>query len=281
MNFKMLISSVLSITSLGILASCAPSVQSQNPNSFHSSSASSSEESNTETSASSPSPYPYQNKTAVFVGDSITYDNGSNDGTRYWELLKKSLQLSEATPMGLIGSSVSMTNIYGLAVMPLRFRYGEIPEADIIFIFMGTNDYGHETPLGTIEDSEDTSFYGAWNYIIPRLQKRRPNSKIVLITPTPRYGLITSPTNNEPFTYDYLPNPAGYSLPDYVNAIKDIGAKYSLPVIDLYAELSPKLDLSKSEDKSAYFPDGLHPNTAGYKLIADIIEQYLIENPLF
>ena len=36
---------------------------------------------------------------------------------------------------------------------------------------MGTNDYGHETPMGTIDDMEDISFYGALNVIIPGIQK--------------------------------------------------------------------------------------------------------------
>jgi len=276
MNFKNLLSLSFLFVTCGtlFLSSCGTnSVTSSNSEELNIPSATSESEQE--------SPFPYLNKSAVFVGDSITFGVYASEDSKYWRRLQSNLLLSEAIGMGESGSSVSLMSDYRDHWPPLTARYKNIPAADMIFIFMGTNDYGHETPLGTIEDSEDVSFYGAWNVIIPEIQEMHPDSKIILITPTRRYGFGVSTSSGEPFTFDYLPNGKGHSLPDYVNAIKDIAAKYSLKLIDLYSLLGSKLDASDENIKTLYMPDGLHPNSFGHKLIADTIEDWLIENPLF
>ena len=78
--------------------------------------------------------------------------------------------------MGVGGSCVSAKSDYGTGNSPLINRYTSIPESDIITIYMGTNDYGHETPMGTIDDMTDISFYGALNVIISGIQKAHPNA---------------------------------------------------------------------------------------------------------
>lgn len=215
----------------------------------------------------------YYGKSAVFVGDSITYGEGTSAGSRYWELLKTSLNLSSVTGMGVSGSSISAQSKRSDTYVPLMNRYNSIPRADLIMIFMGTNDYGHETPLGTIKDTTDISFYGALNVIISSLTSKYPTSELIFVTPLHRYGYGTSPTTGEAYTYDYLPNYEGASLGDYVQAIKDVCQKYSIPVIDLYS-LSG-LDPSIASTRTEYMPDGIHPNAKGHKLIADIIKEQL------
>ena len=69
--------------------------------------------------------------------------------------------------MGVGGSCVSAKSNYGTGNYPLINRYQNIPDKDLITIYMGTNDYGHNTPMGTIDDTTDVSFYGALNVIIP------------------------------------------------------------------------------------------------------------------
>ena len=175
--------------------------------------------------------------------------------------------------MGVGGSCVSAMSDYKTANSPLINRYASIPESDIITIYMGTNDYGHETPMGTINDLEDVSFYGALNVIIPGIQKAQPDAKLVWITPTHRYGFGTSKLLGTAFTYDYLPNGRGYSLNYYVEAIKEVCEKYDVPVIDLFS-LS-EMDPSLSKVRTQYMPDGLHPNAAGHERIAAVIAKEL------
>ena len=209
----------------------------------------------------------WDNASMVFVGDSITYGRGTTKA--YHAYLQETFTGSSVTAMGVAGSCISSKSDYGFGNAPLISRYSSIPAADLIVVFMGTNDYGHETPLGTIADTTDVSFYGALNVIIPGIQAMHPDSQLVFVTPLHRYGFGTSKITGEAFTLDSLPNGRGASLADYVGAIKDVCAKYSVPVIDLFA-LCP-IDPANSADQAAYFPDGLHPNAAGHEIVAGLI----------
>jgi len=217
---------------------------------------------------------PWADKNAIFVGDSITAGTGC-EGDTYWQLLQELLELKSATAMGVPESCISSTSDYGNNNDPLANRYSDIPEADLITIFMGTNDYGHDTPIGTINDEGDVSFYGALNTIIPELLAKYPDAKIVFITPIHRYGFGTNSATGETHTFDSVPNGAGHTLEDYANAIKAACDKYGIDVIDLYNELD--IDPSAEETREYYMTDGLHPTTAGHRQIAELLEHALIE----
>lgn len=213
----------------------------------------------------------WEGKTAVCVGDSITAGSGTTQ--TYWSMLKEILSLSKMTGMGVGGSCVSAKSDYGNGNSPLINRYLSIPEADLITIFMGTNDWGHETPLGTIDDTTDISFYGALNVIIPGLIEKHPNSRIIWITPMHRYGFGTSKILGTKFTYDHVKNGRECTLKDYVDAIKEVCERYSIPVIDLFSISG--LHPSISAHRSTYMPDGLHPNKAGHEKMAYLISKWL------
>lgn len=209
----------------------------------------------------------WYDKSFTCIGDSITA--GASTTKTYWEYLEEILNPLSMKAMGVSGSCVSAKSDYGTSNSPLINRYTSIPDSDVITIYMGTNDYGHETPLGTIEDKGDISFYGALNTIIPGILAAHPNSRLIWITPTHRYGRGTSGILGTAFTYDYIPNGRGHCLKDYVDAIKAVCERHSVPVIDLF-NISG-IDPSVSEMRSQYMPDGLHPNAAGHEKIASII----------
>ena len=57
------------------------------------------------------------------------------------------------------------------------------PEADIIVVFGGTNDYGHgDAPFGEIGDKERTTFCGAVDYLINRIRELYPSALLVMVT---------------------------------------------------------------------------------------------------
>ena len=177
---------------------------------------------------------PWEDRSAVFVGDSITAGSGTTK--IYFEYLAERLGLSSVTPMGVGGSCISAASNYGQYNQPLINRYQNIPSADLIVVFMGTNDYGHETPLGSVNDTQDGTFYGALNTIVPELVSNHTSSKVVFVTPLHRYGFGTSNILGTKYTYDSVPNGVGATLGDYAEAIKTVCANNDVPVIDLYAE---------------------------------------------
>ncbi len=229
----------------------------------------------TECGAASPEMTDWSGASVVFVGDSITYGTGTEK--TYHSFIDEMGVFASVQSMGIAGSCISSKSDYGSGNFPLVARYTSIPDADLIVIFMGTNDYGHETPLGSPTDTTDVSFYGAMNIILSGIKTRHPNSQIVFVTPLHRYGFGTSKILGTKFTYDYIANGRGHSLDDYVNAIKVICEKYSVPVIDLFNEYP--VDPSDSADKMTYMPDGLHPNTDGHEIISNLIFEKLKSIP--
>ena len=85
--------------------------------------------------------------------------------------------------------------------------------------------------------------------------------KIGFILPLPKY------TGNTDFSY---PNE---SFGAYIECIKDVCKRYSIPYLDLYTEcgFAPKIEAVRT----AMIPDGLHPNAAGHELISWQIQRFL------
>lgn len=157
---------------------------------------------------------PWIGRSAVFVGDSITAGSGTTK--KYFEYLTQMLELGSVTGMGIGGSCISNGSDYGNQNTPLINRYKDIPSADLIQIFMGTNDYGHTTPIGAPEDTQAETFYGALNTIVPYLLETHKGSKIVFVTPLHRNAKSTGTTSQN----EYDPNASGHTLNDYVEAIR-------------------------------------------------------------
>lgn len=219
-------------------------------------------------------PTDWSGVSAVFLGDSIT-DASKHTSKFYYEHLKESLNLGSVKKQATSGSCISVKSDYGTNHSPLTGRYKNIPEGELIVIFMGTNDYGHATPLGSIADTTDISFYGALNTVISGIQADHPDSQIVMVTPLHR---TTTKSSGMTSSKDSDANKVGATLEDYVNAIKDICKKYDLYTIDLFSE--PELDPNNETVRTTCFnADGLHPNTAGHKKIAEIISEKLLKIP--
>ena len=200
----------------------------------------------------------YQGVTATFVGDSVTNGAKLNAGESiYWQLVQTALGFGETVGLGVNGSCYSTKSDFGMDHEPLPTRYQQIPQTDLIFLALGTNDFGRNTPMGTMEDQEDISFYGAINFVLNELETQCPDSQIILMTPIIRY--------------DKTKNALDLQLQDYIDAIKAVGEKRGLPVVDMYTATATKLP-------SGLFSDTVHPDKLGHQVMATALQTWLEEN---
>jgi lysophospholipase L1-like esterase len=95
----------------------------------------------------------------------------------------------------------------------------------LLWIMLGTNDYGTSTPLGALGDaatSAATSFHGNIRFVLETILTAQPTAcRIAMMTPPHRRDANT-------------PNAVGARLVDYVDAILRVAADYGVPVLDLY-----------------------------------------------
>ena len=139
-------------------------------------------------------------------------------------------------------------------------------DVDIITIAYGTNDL----TAGRLAPNADYTydFVSALKYSIEQIQSAYPHINIYLCTPIYRAWLNDDKSVAEDSSTKVFKN---YKLTDYVQAIKDVGAEYNLPVIDLYYELG-----INKQNRLKYFDvnDGTHPNAYGRYHMA----KYMAEN---
>lgn len=137
---------------------------------------------------------------------------------------------------------------------------------ELVMIEHGVNDFYAGVPLRNEEDPMDEyTFAGALRSSLEALRKANPDMRIVLVTPTFTWMLSGSYTCEE---FD-----AGYGNQEvYVAEEFKIAAEYGVEVIDVYHDFFPHEEWN---DWKLYTMDGLHPNEAGRRLIAEKITDYL------
>ena len=140
-----------------------------------------------------------------------------------------------------------------------------LDDADFLFVFGGTNDYGHGDAEMGEEDSEDIyTFCGAVNTLFKDLISRYGKEKICVILPLHRYG------ETNPYGEGNKPK-AGHVLQEYVSVLKTRANKYGLDVMDFEKEF-PIPAVNTGDGLTV---DGLHPNSTGHKIIAEKICAYI------
>lgn len=231
--------------------------------------------------------HPWQGKRVGFIGDSLTDPNSYGDKIKkYWSFLQEWL---DVTPYVYGVSGRQWDNVPSQA-QQLYNEHGN--DVDAILVFIGTNDYNHGVPIGEwFSESEEqvmaargepkklvvrkrrtlimdrNTYRGRINVGIGQLKKLFPDKQIVLLTPLHRSFAEFGEKNVQPD--ESYQNKCGEYIDAYVQAIKDAGNIWGIPVIDLNAVtgINPMV-----EEQVMYFYDSgfdrLHPNSRGQERIA-------------
>lgn len=142
---------------------------------------------------------------------------------------------------------------------------------DVIIVWGGINDFQLGAELGEMGDTMDGTFYGAVANLCEALTTKYKEAKIGFVTTTPIASLATKQALNLQYGGGDQPNAKGYYLSQYMDAIREVCAVHSIPVLDLYRESGfnqRNIDVVTA-DINETGPDGLHPSHKGFKLIAN------------
>ena len=196
-------------------------------------------------------------KKIVFCGDSITEavnpDGGYFDS--YGEIVAKRNGMVFVKD-GISGST--MANVDGKNPF-CAGRYLNHTDFDYITLWFGWND-GAYSAVGTIDDTDDTTFYGAYKKVL---------SHYVTTYPTKKVGVIV------PYMPNYMENAEAIQ-----KAVRDVSAMHGVPCLDLLDHSRCSLIRGEANDAqkarmNALTYDGTHPNQAGHEYISTMYEHFL------
>lgn len=186
--------------------------------------------------------------TYLAFGDSITYgaDHANNYAKMpepYPELVAATLGFRSVKNLGISGATLVRGRVNRVC-MTDRILSSEL-EGELISVLLGVNDYADGSPLGTPDDKEPSTVYGALDSALRHLTEKHPDSKIFIMTPyeTCIKGVPGTDKNSE-----------GYTLPDVAHAVREVAERYRVPVLDLYREGG------YAEEIASPTSDGIHPS---------------------
>lgn len=242
--------------------------------------------------------HPWYGKRIAYIGDSVTDPNqGGGQVTHYWQFLADWLH---STPLVYAVSGYEWSHAVGLTDK-LHQEVGE--DVDAIIVFLGTNDYNGDLPLGCWftekpeqvqrgkggKEFQDVRMHrslsmdpstvrGRINVAMKHLKELYPTKQLILLTPLHRGYAFFGNGNRQP-SEDYR-NEQGLYIDHYVEAIAEAAHVWAVPVIDIYS-LSGLLPTMPSQRQ--YFcdeqNDQLHPNTQGHQRLAKTLLTQLSSLP--
>ena len=169
------------------------------------------------------------------IGDSITYLNDHPDETG--NRVEKGYLTRVIEQFPRIKYVNKGYNGWTAGKIAEKIEELDLNKADIYTVFLGTNDWWAGRPIGNMDDYTGNTgagtLYGSFRIILDKLHQLNSNAKIILITPMQRgdFVYLGNFSNN---AYGSYREKNGQNLADFANAVKEIGKKENLVVVDLF-----------------------------------------------
>lgn len=157
-------------------------------------------------------------KTLVAIGDSLLHGSKLGNG-HTWVNKMATVYGMYVHNYGKNGNTVAKQEREP-AALPMCERYATMTDgADYVVVLGGANDKRLDVPLGDNDSTDPTTFKGALRQLILGLTAKYPKAKLLFLTNYNRW-----PSKNA----------LGLSDIDYVDAMLEMCAIYSIPCFDNY-----------------------------------------------
>jgi lysophospholipase L1-like esterase len=203
-------------------------------------------------------------KNIIAIGDSMVQGHSLSDAQTWLALIANRNDMTHTNegPNGAYMANVQYggvdNSVYQKLCVSGSAMYisdAELEAADYIVIYAGTNDCQNNVTLGDTSSTDPDEYSGAINLICQALQTRATQARLCFFTPMLRNGIEDR-------------------CATYINRLKELAAKYSIPVFDNGAESG--ICWSSSAIRTRYtLDDTYHLNPAGMEYVSYKYEAFL------
>lgn len=190
----------------------------------------------------------------VGIGDSIMYgrlDTSTGRMSTPW-LSTLGSNLNADTVLNLGENSALISTYATNQAKHLSSRISEIPEdTSLLILEGGTNDFASNVPIGSVDDTQTTTFYGALNTYYGGARKKLPKIRIIALS-----------------IFDTTAQGSGGAKQSYVDAQRAVAKKYGIDFFDVYKESIITPDTSD-------MADGVHMSQNDANIFAQEITEYI------
>ena len=203
----------------------------------------------------------------VALGDSITNGAGLagvTEADTFRDIVRRELSKRLGSKVEVVNAGVN-GDIVTLAIGRLQVDVLD-RKPDIVTVMFGGNEAGFYRPeTGGFADTPRVGrdeFKAALGKVVDRL--RAQGIMVVLMTCPPmtdRYWGVRLDA--------YQKHGINFLVKDYAQAMRDVAAEKRVELIDVYRSFQ------QNPSTRDYFPDGLHPDARGHRVIADLLVRRL------
>lgn len=225
-------------------------------------------------------------KNVAFIGDSITASGSPSTQDNMYHAVFSRLTGCNVKNLGSWNTTIArdVDNLTDTA-QPFITSVTEenLADCDMVVVFGGINDFAHDNnPIGEaftetetdgikqlVPNSDTRCFSGAMHELIQGIRSIVPLAPIVFMTPLMGY-------RSNDIRINSIANAHGDYLEDFRKRINEICSFYMVPVFNIDKVFN--YDPNNTEQRAAFFADGLHPNDAGHIHIGKLLYQFVMQN---